>query len=232
LGVTDLVVGFLGDMGEGTGNYPSQSFEIDLDRNDQTRLVAATELVVLRELAPYFAVTTAVAVPGNHSRNNSNYETGDHDVADMTSFRWAASLLTYSGEADRHNIRFVTPDKHDGTLIARVESTGTAILFAHGHKTRGDATKLKGWWRDVSFSRWGDADACDHLITGHRHHTHIEEASADRWVFVCPTLGGDSAWFHDGGGPTSRPGILHYTTRDRSVEDIGIAGAYPSPVEP
>lgn len=224
-GVTDLVVGFLGDMAEGTfGNYPGQAFEVDLDRDEQTRLVAGYELTILRELAPYFATTTAVAVPGNHSRNNKDYETGESDVTDLTSFRWTASLLTYSGEADRHTMRFVLPEAHSGSLIARVESNGTSILYAHGHKARGDATKLTDWWRRMAFSRYGDADATDHLVTGHRHHVHIEEASLDRWVFVCPTLGGDSAWFHNAGGPTSRPGILHYTTRDRQVDQIAVAG--------
>ncbi len=229
-GVTDLVIGFLGDMGEGTfGNYPSQQSETDLDRDDQTRLVAAHELIVLRELAPYFARTTAVAVPGNHTRNNANYETGEHDVTDVTSFKWAASLLDYSGEAERWGIQFVLPDKHDGSLIARIEVAGTRILFAHGHKTRGGADKLRKWWSDVSFSRYGDADTTDHLITGHRHHVHVEECSLDRWLFVCPTLGAASDWFHNGGGPTSRPGVLHYITRDAAVDEIKIAGAWPQP---
>lgn len=227
-GVTDLVVGYLGDMGEGAfGNYAAQTFEIDLDRDDQTRLVAGYEIAVLKELAPYFASTVAVAVPGNHTRNNKDYDTGEDDVADITSFKWAASLLTYGGEAERHNIRFVLPEKHHGTLIARVEAAGTAILFSHGHKVRGKAEALRGWWKDVSFSRWGDADATDHLVTGHRHHVHVEECTSDRWLFVCPTLGGDSPWFHAGGGPTSTPGILHYTTRDRQVGDIGVAGQRP-----
>lgn len=225
-GCTELVVGFLGDMGEGvSGNYPGQAFEVDLDRNDQTRIVAGCELVILRELAPYFAHTTAVAVPGNHTRNNGEYETGEHDVADMASFQWAASMLTYAGEAQRFNIDFVMPDKDNGTLLARVDVAGTRLLYAHGHKTRGSADKLRTWWRDVSFSRWGDADATDHLITGHRHHVRIEECSQDRWLFVCPTLGGASSWFHDGGGPTSGHGVLHYVTRDRSVEQIDVAGA-------
>jgi predicted phosphodiesterase len=213
-------------MGEGvTGNYPGQEFEVDLDRNDQTRIVAACELVVLRELAPYFDRTTAVAVPGNHTRNAKDYNTGDQDVADMASFEWAASMLTYAGEAERFGIRFVMPEKVEGTLIARVEAAGTRILYAHGHKTKGSADKLRGWWRDVSFTRWGDADATDHLITGHRHHVHIEECSEDRWLFVCPTLGGPSTWFHAGGGPTSGHGVMHYVTRDRSVRLLDIAGA-------
>jgi predicted phosphodiesterase len=225
-GVTDLVVGFLGDMAEGaTGNYPGQEFEVDLDRNDQTRLVAGCELVVLRELAPLFARTTAVAVPGNHSRNATDYATGEHDVADLTSFRWAASMLTYAGEAEQWGIEFVMPERADGTLMARVEAAGTRLLYAHGHKTRGSADKLRAWWRDVSFSRWGDADATDHLITGHRHHVHIEECSRDRWLFVCPTLGGRSDWFHEGGGPTSGHGVLHFTTLDRAVRDVNVAGA-------
>ena len=224
-GVTDLLVGYLGDMAEGSGgNYPAQAFEVDLDRDDQTRMVAAFEMVLLRELAPFFARTTAVAVPGNHGRNNQNYETGEHDVTDVTSFKWAASLLVASGEAEKHNLTFVLPEKHNGTLMARVETSGTRILYAHGHKTKGDASRLRTWWRDVSFSRYGDSDASDHLVTGHRHHVHVEECSADRWLFVCPTLGAESTWFHDGGGPTSKPGILHYTTRDRLVRDVSIAG--------
>lgn len=225
-GCTELVVGFLGDMGEGvTGNYPGQEFEVDLDRNDQTRIVAGCELTVLRELAPFFDRTTAVAVPGNHTRNAKDYNTGDQDVADMASFEWAASMLTYAGEAERFGIRFVMPEKVEGTLVARVEAAGTRILYAHGHKAKGSADKLRSWWRDVSFTRWGDADATDHLITGHRHHVHIEECSEDRWLFVCPTLGGPSTWFHSGGGPTSGHGVMHYVTRDRSVRLVDIAGA-------
>lgn len=228
-GITDLVVGFLGDMAEGVGgNYPAQAWEVDLDRDDQTRLVAGFELTLLRELAPMFASTTAVAIPGNHSRTGADYATGEHDVADMTSFKWAASMLRYAGEAERWGIKFVVPDKHriDGAMFARVNAAGTRLLFAHGHKTRGGADRLRKWWQDVSFSRWGDADATDHLVTGHRHHAHIEECSRDRWLFVSPTLGGPSTWFHDGGGPTSRHGMLHYVTRNASVQHLDIAGAY------
>jgi predicted phosphodiesterase len=210
-----------------TGNYSGQEWEVDLDRNDQTRIVAGCELLMLRELAPLFRTTTAVAVPGNHTRNAKDYDTGEHDVADMASFTWAASMLTYAGEADRWGITFVMPEKSHGTLLARVEVAGTRLLYAHGHKTKGGAQNLRKWWTDVSFSRWGDADATDHLITGHRHHVHIEECSEDRWLFVCPTLGGPSTWFHDGGGPTSGHGVLHYVTSDRSVRLVDIAGARP-----
>lgn len=224
--VTHLVVGFLGDMAEGVaGNFPGQLFETDLDRDDQQRAVAGVELTMIRELAPYFASTTAVAVPGNHARNNRGYETGEHDTADMTAFRWAASMLAYAGDADRWNCRFVTPEKHHGALIARVEAAGTRLLFSHGHKAAGSADRLRGWWRDVSFTRWGDADATDHLLTGHRHHLRVEECARDRWLFVCPTLGGDSAWFHDTGGPTSAHGILNYVTWRRTVRWLDVAGA-------
>ncbi|MFZ4431671.1 MAG: hypothetical protein ACOYOQ_00590 [Microthrixaceae bacterium] len=226
-GVQELVIAYMGDMGEGAfGQYDSQLWEVDLDRDDQTRLTAGVELTLARDLAPMFTTTTLVAVPGNHTRNTTDgYPTGEHDVADMTAFKWAASLLTYSGEADKWGIRFVAPDKHciDGALFARVDAGGTRILFAHGHKSRGSAEKLKGWWKDVSFSRWGDADATDHLVTGHRHHVRVEECSKDRWLIVCPTLGGPSTYFHDSGGPTSTPGILHYVTRDAAIRALNIA---------
>lgn len=224
-GVTELCLGFLADMAEGAfGHYESQLFEVDLDRRDQTRVVTACELIMLRELAPYFAKTTTVAVPGNHSRNAKDYPTGTHDVADMTSFEWTASMLRYSGEAEKWNIDFIAPEKYNGANIARITAGGTQLLWAHGHQKTGNADKLRQWWKDTSFSRWGDADASDHLLTGHRHHTRIEEVSKNRWFFVCPTLGGSSDWFHNSGGATSRPGILHYLTEDGSVQNIKIAG--------
>ena len=34
-----------------------------------------------------------------------------------------------------------------------------------------------------------------------------------RWLMVAPTLGGESRWFADGGGGTSMPGTLTFTTR-------------------
>ena len=34
-----------------------------------------------------------------------------------------------------------------------------------------------------------------------------------RWFMVAPTLGGESRWFADGGGATSLPGTLTFTTR-------------------
>ena len=225
-GVTELCLGFLADMAEGAfGHYESQLYEIDLDRRDQTRVVTACELVMLRELAPYFAKTTTVAVPGNHSRNANDYPTGTHDVGDMTSFEWTASLLRYSGEAEKWGITFIAPEKMEGANFARVEAGGTRLLWVHGHQKSGNADKMRQWWRDTSFTRWGDADASDHLLTGHRHHTRIEEVAQDRWFFVCPTLGGPSTWFSDSGGPTSRHGLLHYVTQDASVENIQIAGA-------
>lgn len=225
-GVTELVVAFLADMGEGGhGNYPSQLYEIDLDIADQTELVTAAETLFLRELAPFFAKTTVVGIPGNHTRNSKDTVTSPHDVGDMTSYRWTASLLTASGEAEKWGIRFVAPDKFEGANFARIEAGGTRLLFAHGHQKKGSADAMRGWWKDVAFSRWGDADAADHLVTGHRHHTRVEEVSTDRWFIVCPTLGGDSTWFHDGGGPTSRPGILHYITEGASLEQLDIAGS-------
>ena len=41
----------------------------------------------------------------------------------------------------------------------------------------------------------------------------IEELAVGRWLMVAPTLGGESRWFADGGGATSLPGTLTFTTR-------------------
>jgi len=122
-----------------------------------------------------------------------------------------AEALTESGMADRHAIKFIIPTE---TAVALVEAAGSQLLLAHGDQTGpSSADGVRKWWQRVSFTRWGDADVADILLTGHRHHLRIEELAVGRWLMVAPTLGGESRWFADGGGGTSMPGTLTFTTR-------------------
>ena len=210
-GARQLVVAFLGDMVEGVaGNYPAQPFEVDLTVRDQVRIVRQAEAAVLRALAPLFTATTAVAVAGNHGRNGPKVVTRSDDSLDLMAFDGVAEALTGSGAAEAHGIEFVVPTSTD---VALVDAAGTQLLLAHGDACRGSADKVRGWWQSVSFTRWGDADCADVLLTGHRHHLRVEEVAVDRWLMVAPTLGGESRWFAEIGGGTSRPGTLTFSTR-------------------
>lgn len=219
-GASELVVGFLGDMVEGVdGQYANQLFEITLDGRAQRRMVRAAEAKVLTTLAPLFASTTAVAVPGNHGRSGPKVITNAHDNADLECFEVVADKLTGSGFAETHAVTFVeNPD----SVIALTEAAGTQLLWVHGDQVRGDPAKLIDWWRKVSFTRWQDADCGHILLAGHRHHLRVEELAHERWLMQCPTLGGESVWFAELGGGTSLPGTLSFTTADGSWWDLHV----------
>lgn len=210
-GCHQLVVCFMGDQVEGvSGQYDAQRFEVSLDLREQIRLVRHAEAKLLSTLTPLFVETTAVAVPGNHGRRTRKVETSFEDNSDLAAFEVVAELLTASGEADRHNIRFVLPDD---TLVALVDAAGTHILFAHGDQAK-NPNALEDWWRKCGFQKWGASDAAHICAVGHFHHLRVEEVAKDRTLMVCPTLGGDSRWFHELGGGTSNPGTLTFTAGD------------------
>ena len=208
-GCHTLLLLLLGDMIEGVGGqYEAQRYEVCLDLREQIRLVRHAEAKMLATLAPLFASTTAVAVPGNHGRRTRKVETTFEDNDDLAAFEVVAELLHASGEAERHSIEFVLPDEK---LVALVDAAGTLVLAAHGDQVQGSPNKLVDWWHKVGFTRWGDADAAHMLVTGHRHHLRVEEVAEDRTLIVCPTLGGESRWFAELGGGTSNPGTLTFT---------------------
>ena len=210
-GARHLVVAYLGDQVEGVaGNYSSQTFEADLTVRDQVRVVRQCETALVKLLAPLFDRTTVVAIAGNHGRNAPKVITTPEDSLDLMAADGMAEALTESGMAERHAIEFVIPTE---TAVALVDAAGTQLLLSHGDAVSGSADAVRKWWERVSFTRWGDADVADVLVTGHRHHLRIEELAVGRWFMVAPTLGGESRWFADGGGATSLPGTLTFTTR-------------------
>lgn len=213
-GARHLVVAFLGDMVEGVGgNYPAQPFEVDLTARDQVRVVRHCETALLRAIVPLgFTSTTVVAVAGNHGRGGPKVTTTVEDSLDLMAAEGVAEVLTESGAAARYGIEFVIPTD---AAVALVDAAGTQLLVAHGDQVAGSADRLRSWWAQTAFTRWGDADCADVLLTGHRHHLRVEELAVGRWLMVAPTLGGESRWYAEQGGGTSLPGTLTFSTRDR-----------------
>lgn len=210
-GARQLVLAAAGDMVEGvTGNYPAQAFEADLTVRDQVRVVRQCEAALLKALAPMFDRTTFVAVAGNHGRNGKVVATTREDSLDLLAADGVAEAAVESGAAERHSVEFVIPTE---TSVALVDAAGTQLLVAHGDECNGNASSVIRWWERTSFTRWGDADVAQILVTGHRHHLRVEELAVGRWFMVAPTLGGESRWFADIGGGTSLPGTLTFSTR-------------------
>jgi UDP-2,3-diacylglucosamine pyrophosphatase LpxH len=212
-GARQLVLAYLGDMVEGVaGNYSSQTFEADLTVRDQVRVVRQCETALVKALAPMFDRTTVVAIAGNHGRTSMSKTviTSTEDSFDLMAADGMAEALTESGMAAAHAVEFVIPTE---TAIALVDAAGTKVLLSHGDAVSGSADAVRKWWERVSFTRWGDADVADVLVTGHRHHLRVEELAVGRTFIVAPTLGGESRWFAEGGGGTSLPGTLTFSTR-------------------
>jgi hypothetical protein len=212
-GARHLVLGLLGDMVEGVaGNYSSQTFEADLTIRDQVRIVRQCETALVKTLAPLFDRTTVVAIAGNHGRTSGGPKviTSTEDSFDLMAADGMAEALTESGMAATHAVKFVIPTE---TAVALVDAAGTNLLLAHGDQVSGNATAIAKWWERVAFTRWGDADVASVLVTGHRHHLRVEELAVGRTFMVAPTLGGESRWFSEGGGGTSLPGTLTFSTR-------------------
>lgn len=222
-GATHLLIPALGDLVEGVvGMYPAQPFTVDLDLSGQVRVARRVLLAWLRKLVPLFEHVTVVGIPGNHGRRGSKVETNYDDNADLDVVEGLAEVCAES-DWGRH-IEFVIPRE---TLVSLVPIAGTNILLAHGDATRGNSDKLRGWWREIAFTKWGDSDLGDILIVGHRHHLRIEEIAGGRWLFQAPAMDNGSRWFAEIGGGTSNPGVLTFVTKDANWWDMHVCLSGP-----
>lgn len=217
-GATNLLLPALGDLVEGTaGQYPAQPYTVDLDLSSQVRVVRRVLLAWLRRLVPLFDRVTVVGIPGNHGRRTSKVETTYADNADLDAVEGVAEVCA-STDWGAH-VEFVVPRD---TLVALVPVSGTNILLGHGDQKQGGVDKVGTLWRDLAFTRWGDADLADILIVGHRHHLRVEEMAVGRWLFQCPSMDCGSRWFAEIGGGTSKPGVLCFTTEGGRWFDLHV----------
>ena len=216
------MIAFGADMIEGvSGHYSTQTFSVRLNLRDQIRVARAAEALVISKLAPLFTETVVAAVPGNHGLGTTNKPMTDiNDNWDLAICEMVMEQMGTSGFSEAHNVQFVIPDE---AQIVCVETSGTKVLLAHSDQVRGNADKVRDWWKRVSFTRWGAADEADVLITGHRHHFRAEELAEGRWWFQAPALDSGSRWFAEIGGGTSKAGTLSFVTADRDWWNLHIS---------
>jgi hypothetical protein len=218
--VDSLYVTGMGDLVEGCGDhYAAQTFQVQLDRRQQVRLVRRMLVELLSDWAGRVPTVVVGCVPGNHGENRKGgkFYTTPEDNDDLAVFEQAAEVLTAAGHT---NISWVIPD---GDMTITLDVAGTVVSFAHGHQMSGSGiplAKARHWWKGkmAAMHPVGDAQV---LVYGHYHHLQVLQ-DGPRTIFGCPSNDGGSRWFEEQGGPKTRCGTLTFTCTGEGWDDLAV----------
>lgn len=208
LGVSTVYLVGLGDLIENCdGHYAAQTFNVDLDRREQCRLVRRLILqLVDRFVALGFEVVLG-AVPGNHGENRRNGKAFTNvftDNDDLATVEQVAEILEHNPEryANVYVPTGAIAEDHTMTL----DVCGVAVGFAHGHQIRANQAPL--WWAKQAHGKQPIGSA-DILVTGHYHHLQISESSG-RTHMQAPAMDGGSRWWTAQTGASAPSGMLTF----------------------
>ena len=218
----ELYIAGLGDLHEGCkGHYPQQTFNVQLNRREQTNVTRRLLRTVITELAPLFARVVVLGVPGNHGENRNDdgksYTTaGDND--DLAILDQLYDV--FQGLEAFDHVSFVIPRNE---LSVTLDVKGTVVNFAHGHqfaKGSNPYAKAEEWIRGQAFGRQAAGDA-DIYVTGHFHHFAAFEQGARTWL-QCPALEDRSEHWEQTRGVTTQSGTLTFTVSGSGWGDLAI----------
>lgn len=216
-GIETVVLAGLGDVCEGVVSQGGAvALTSDLTISEQVRVYRRLLLEHVKAFAPLCQRLVVPISPGNHDETHRLL--GKAPRADDS---WAvdgasavADALTLAGGYE--HVEVVLPALDEGTVT--VEAAGTIIGCAHGHQWR--PGKGHEWWAKQSHAR-ARIGAADLLLSGHYHHTRVEQDGQRLWV-QAPTQDPGSPWFdarHGGGQST---GALTMLVRDRAWSDLAV----------
>jgi hypothetical protein len=216
-----LIVGN-GDMVEGCFIYPHQSFEIDMDRREQTNTGTVMILDGLDRLAPLFSRVRVMAVGGNHGEHRvDGKRVNRHDNDDLKIFEDAAR----AAERDKRlaHVSFALAQDEPAKTI---DVHGWVYAATHGSvygKGTGGSPVIKAynWFRNQAAGRQPAGDA-DVLLGAHFHHLLLQDWGHTLFV-QAPALDGGSPQFTDWSGTESAPGMMSWLiTPDSRFQDLAI----------
>jgi hypothetical protein len=188
-----LLVCSLGDLGEGCdGFYAQQTFNVELDRRDQNKVVRRLARNGLMKLAPEFERVTVAAVAGNHGENRKGGKsfTSNNDNDDVAIWESVAETLSVNPDLYGH-IQWLIPR---GELSVSVQVGSQVLGLAHGHQARGgDVGK---WWAGQTLAGLNTASA-NMMLYGHWHHFKMIEVAKGKWTLGIPAQDGGSDWFSE-----------------------------------
>jgi hypothetical protein len=218
----------LGDLVEAcSGHYAMQTYQVELDEREQSRLVRRLLIELLSEWVKHAPELTVGCVPGNHGqrRKDGKAYTSWGDNVDVEVFEVVREILQSNPDVYGH-VRYAIPDQEQTITL---DLSGTVVAFAHGHQFTG-GTGVQGkalrWWAAKAMSREAVGDA-DVLVSGHYHHLQVHgegvaDSSKGRTWMQCPALDcGSDWWEHQGGAPTQQ-GTLTFTTDEHGWSDLAI----------
>lgn len=222
--ITHLYVVTMGDMVEGCGgnpHYPSQDWNVELDRRQQVKLVRRMLTEMIRHWSKLAPQVVVASVPGNHGelRVNGKFVTTPEDNDDVAVVEMVHEILRENTDAYGH-ISWVIPD---GDMTVTLDVCGTICAFAHGHQARGGAKphdKIMNWWKNKMLAGHPVGDAAI-ITTGHYHHL-ICVQDGPRTHFQCPSNDGKSRWWEESGGAPTNNGTLTYLVDDEGWSDMKV----------
>jgi len=226
--ISGLAVIGLGDLVEAcSGHYAMQTFQVELDGREQSRLVRRLLIELLTEWVKHVDDLVIGAVPGNHGqrRKDGKAYTSWGDNLDVEVFEVVREILQSNPDVYGH-VRYAIPDQEQTITL---DLSGTVVGFAHGHQFTGGSGvqgKALRWWAAKAMSREAVGDA-DVLVSGHYHHLQVHgegvaDSSKGRTWMQCPALDcGSDWWEHQGGAPTQQ-GTLTFATDATGWSDLAI----------
>lgn len=213
--VGDLVILLGGDLVEGCNIFPSQPYQIDLDRRAQIRTTMGIVLAMLDRFAPEFPLVRVLAVPGNHGEHRQNGKrVTRHDNDDQL----VAEGVAIAAERDPRLEHVAFNIAYDQPALT-MDIQGHVLALTHG-SVYGKGTggtpdqKAYNWFRNMAAGHHPVGDA-DILVGNHFHHDIVKNYGALLFV-QNPAMDGGSPEFSDYSGTECDPGMSTWVMTEQS----------------
>lgn len=207
-----LVIVDSGDIIEGVENAANlqQLATNDLSPMQQVDLAASLMWDLIKVAAKYSDDITYVSIGSNHCQFRSSKQTVGRPGVDDWGIVILQQLRRLSHEVGLP-VKFMIPQPHDESVAHDVFGDGFHVLgVAHGHQANRPES-IPNWFMKQA---WGlqPLAAATILLTGHFHHTRIEELGqspngGSRWWIQAATSDNGSDWFRLTSGSDSSTGI-------------------------
>lgn len=214
-----LVVVVGGDLGEGCTIYPNQSFNLDLDRKQQSEGIIALILHALDTMAPLFASVTVLACKGNHGENRINGKmTTLNDNDDTHAVEMVKLALSRDPNMQHIDWTIAGEEAAVSTRVYNwVLSTTHGDVYAKGVSGATTERKAHAWMKNMAAGRkrFGDLSNTDVLVTHHFHHDEMADWGDTLWRQT-PSQDRGSPGFSQATGTYSVPGMLTWVMTPES----------------
>lgn len=200
----------VGDLVEGTcGFYSNQSYLIDMNDREQSRVAGQLVTYGIEQLSPLFDDFLIATSLDNHGqKRNSSDGKVTTDLSDNKTAEVFDNVYTaFQRDARYSNLRWVIPNDETSVLV---ELGGVPVGLTHGDLFYGGGKlpqmKAYEWWKSQDFGMQTLRGA-KLLLSGHFHHN-SEVTYGSRTHFQAPAMDPGSLWFANSSGMESPPGML------------------------